>query len=143
MSGPVVDRSYPCINVRVESPDGTMFVTIMENEGMLPFKVLVHIGKSGSSLAAWANCAAEFVSEAIPRLGFNTVIARLLGITSDKVAFASDAVTDNGIVTVKSGPEAIAYALIKYRLFKYRELNKNLGLDEDGDEDNYRGPSAA
>jgi len=140
-SGSVIDdKMYPCINVRVESPDGTMFVTIMEN-GEMPFKVLVHIGKSGSSLAAWANCAAEFVGEAIPRLGLNTVIGKLLGISSDKISYTPD--SEGGVVTVKSGPEAIAYALIKYRLFKHRELLLSLGVEDGDDEDSYRGPSAA
>lgn len=139
----ISDTVYQSVNVRVESPDGTMFVTIMEGEGLLPFKVLVHIGKSGSSLAAWANCAAEFVSASIPRLGLNTVIAKLLGTTSDKISYTPDSVNGDGVVTVRSGPEAIAYALIKYRLYKHRELLKKLDIEDDDGEDNYRGPSAA
>jgi hypothetical protein len=147
MAGREVDTIGPMLNslnVKIESPDGTMFVTITEDGNDSPVKIFVHIGKSGSSLAAWANCAVEFIAEAIPRIGLNAVIARLLGITSDKVSYTTDSVTDEGVVTVKSGPEAIAYALIKYRLFKHREHLRKLGVDEsDFDETDYRGPSAA
>jgi hypothetical protein len=135
---------FNSINVRVESPDGTMFVTVMENEGALPFKVLVNIGKAGTSLAAWANALADFVSESIPRLGVNGVVAMLLNIRSDKVSFTPDTWTRDGIVTVRSGPEAIAYALIKYRTEKHRDFMKGLGISEDDNlEDFFRPANSA
>ena len=134
---------FNSINIRVESPDGTMFITVLENEGNLPFKILVHIGKAGTSLSAWADALAEFVSEALPRIGVNSVIAMLLNIRSDRVAFIKDTWTrgDDGVIVVRSGPEAIAYALIKYRTEKHRDFMKGLGIREDDDLEDYFRPA--
>lgn len=139
------EEVFRSINIKVESPDGTMFVTVMENEGTFPFKILVNIGKAGSALNAWATCLADFVSDALPRIGVNSVINRLMNITSDKSPTATpDTVSNDGVVYVRSGPEAIAYALIKYRTERQRELMRNLGIrDEDDLEDFYRPANSA
>lgn len=133
---------FNSINIRVESPDGTMFITVMENEGKMPFKILVNIGKAGTSLSAWATALADFVSEALPRIGVNAVVALLLNIRSDRVSFIRDTWSNSeGVITVRSGPEALAYALIKYRTEKHREYMKSLGIGEDDDLEDYFRPS--
>ena len=133
------EEVFKSINVKIESPDGTMYVTILENEGLMPFRVMINIGKAGSPLNAWAYALADFVSDALPRIGLNSVISKLLSIHSDKVAIVPDTLTNEGIITVRSGPEAIAYALIKYRTEKQREYHKRIGINEDDDfEDHFR-----
>lgn len=135
---------YSCINIRVESPDGTMYVTVVENEGKMPFKVFVNIGKAGSPLMAWATALCDFVSEALPRVGVNGVVAMLLNVRGDRISYITNtwaATEENEKVAVHSGPEAIAYALIKYRSEKHREFMKSLGINEDDDLEDYFRPA--
>jgi hypothetical protein len=138
------EEVFKSINVKVESPDGTMYVTVLENEGTVPFRVIVNIGKAGSALNAWASCLADFVSDALPRVGVNSVIAKLLNVRGDRVSFVPNTWTHDGLVTVHSGPEAIAYALIKYRTEKQRECLRNMGISEEDDlEDFFRPANSA
>jgi hypothetical protein len=136
------EEVFSCMNVRVESPDGTMYVNIMEDEKKNPFKIIIHIGKAGSNLSAWASALADFVSEVLPRIGVNGTVAMLLNIRSDKIAMATNAWTAEKSEVVHSGPEAIAFALIKYRAEKHREFMKSLGIGEDDDLEDYFRPAS-
>jgi hypothetical protein len=138
------EEVFKSMNVKIESPDGTMYVTVMENEHGVPFKIMVNIGKAGSSLNAWAAIVADFVSDTITRVGVNSAIAKLLNVSSDKVSYTPDSVTNDGVTTIRSGPEAIAYALIKYRTERQRELMRKLGIrEEDNLEDFFRPSNTA
>ena len=39
--------------VKVQTPDGTMYLIIMENEHGMPSRVDIQIGKSGTNIRAW------------------------------------------------------------------------------------------
>jgi hypothetical protein len=108
---------------RAESPDGTVFTTIIENREGRPVEVLIQIGKTGTQMRSWSEALANAISVAL-RAGveLQNVIPVISGITTDRVRRFGD-----GII-IRSGPEAVAYALIKYLQAKSRERES---LDDD------------
>lgn len=104
----------PNVTIRVRTPDGTMFVSICEYNGN-PTQVLVHIGKSGHSLQAWADALARMVSLAL-RSGVSVqkIITEISQITTDRRAFS------NGI-SVYSGPDGVTHGLLQYLASKRRD----------------------
>jgi hypothetical protein len=97
----------PSVSVRVETPEGTMFVHIVEENDM-PVMVLVNIGKAGTNVAAWGDALARMVTKTLPKIGVMGAIEELSGITSGKITRLK-----RGIVC-RSGPEGLALALLTY-----------------------------
>lgn len=108
------DIAYRTVSVQVGTPDGVMFVHVVENEKGFPIQVLINIGKSGSNLAAWADAIARLVTRLLPHIGITGVIEEVSGITSSQLRQR-----ENGEVT-RSGPEGLAIALLKYSAEWYR-----------------------
>ncbi len=120
------EDSFTALNIRVESPDGLMFVTVAENQAGKPWIVLINIGKNGANLMAWANAMAQMVTNSLQHgVSIVTIANDLLGNTSDKAIR-----TPNGL-TIGSGPEALAFALLTYAAEKTAELQRTLGNDDD------------
>lgn len=110
------------ISVRVPTPDGTAFVNIIEDENGKPMHIIVNIGKAGVSVAAWAEATSRLLTMLLERgVTLNELIDELSSITSEKVKIMSD----NS--KIRSGPEGIAVAFIKYRHGKFNDLKKTLG----------------
>jgi len=108
-----MDQTFPTLSVRVETPDGTMFVHILEDEKGLPCKVNINIGKAGTNLSAWADASARLVSRLLPNV--HGVIEELTGLTCSRFKRMPHG------EMIRSGPEGIAYALLKYNGMKYKE----------------------
>ena len=108
-----MDTNYKSFSVRVETPDGTMFVHILEDENEIPQKVIINIGKAGTNLTAWADAAARLVSRLLPNV--HGVIEELTGLTTARYSRLP-----KGEI-IHSGPEGIAYALLKYRGERYKD----------------------
>ena len=85
-----------------------------------PITISVTIGKSGSSVAAWAHAISELLNIVIATTGIDTAISILENITTQHISL-----NDNG-VQVRSTPEAIAFALIEYRRMKQKEERKRM-----------------
>ena len=120
------------LTIQVKSPDGTMFVTINEDENGKPIAIWISIGKAGASVAAWAVSMARILTLALDKgATISELCVELSGQTTDKVRITGDG------EYVRSGPEGVFVALMKYKRDKYDELTKTLGdTDERG-----RGPS--
>jgi hypothetical protein len=103
--------AFASSSIRVDTPDGTMYVFVMEDETKVPFKIQVIIGKSGSSVQAWAYGMAELISSmlASKRFTIHDVIVHLSGITTDKYKRLLEG------PEVRSGVEGLVIALLKYR----------------------------
>lgn len=114
-------RALNTSSIKVKTPDGTLFVHIVEERGQ-PTEILLNIGKSGYSLSAWANALARVASLAL-RKG-----ATLSELTQEVSNITSERKTrhQNGI-TVRSGPEGLATALLLYA------RRSNFNSDEDDD----------
>lgn len=93
--------------VRIETPDGTMYVTVVEQHHK-PVEVHLMIGKSGYSVRAWAEAVSRIINLALS-LGARPekIIEELSGITTDKIRITST-------TTIRSGPEGLALGMIKW-----------------------------
>ncbi|HEX9430864.1 MAG TPA: hypothetical protein VF944_10850 [Candidatus Bathyarchaeia archaeon] len=110
----MADKVFPTFSIKVDTPDGRMFVHILENDG-LPVQVLINIGKSGTNLSAWADAVSRMVSQMLKYTSIYVIIEELSGITSSRfIRLAQGEV-------IRSGPEGVAYALVKYRNRKYKD----------------------
>lgn len=103
--------------IKVESPDGVMFVHCTERNDKL-VHVLINIGKAGSAISAWADAMGRMITSALVHQPLSVIIDELSNITADRVTR-----TDSGIF-VKSGPEAVFYALMIYNSHKTKLKKK-------------------
>ena len=105
----------PSYTLRVDTPDGTMWCTIIETNGE-PNEIHAQIGKSGSSIRAWTSALASLATEAIRHgISLNTIAASISEITTDKVKRHGDG------ISIRSGPEGIVYCILRYIEHKKKE----------------------
>lgn len=98
---------------KVETPDGTMYVHILEQHEM-PVGFIVQIGKVGTNVFAWAEAMARMATRALPDIGVHGVIEELSGITTSGLRRLA-----RGEI-IRSGPEGFAYALLRYKQEKFK-----------------------
>ncbi len=108
---------------RIESPLGTMYVTINEDEDGRPFEVFVTLGKAGGAAMADAEAIGRLISLALRSgISMRQIHKQLRGISSDRaVGF--------GESKVLSTPDAIAQVLERY-LQEKEGVQQQLPMDE-------------
>lgn len=122
----MVQEKFDSITIQVPTPDGNMFVTILEGVDGKPIAIQVHIGKAGAPIAAWSNALARIISLALDKgATINDLIEELSSQTSDK-----NRQTTRGEI-VRSGVEGIWIALMQYKRDKFALTSAQLG-DVDG-----------
>ena len=93
---------------QIESPLGTMYVTINEDEQGRPFEVFVALGKTGGAAMADAEAIGRLCSLALRSgVSLRDVHKQLRGISSDRAVGL-------GASKVLSGPDAIAQVIERY-----------------------------
>lgn len=93
---------------QIESPLGTMYVTVNEDEQGRPFEVFVALGKTGGAAMADAEAIGRLISLALRSgLTLRDVHKQLRGISSDRAVGL-------GPNKVMSGPDAIAQVIEKF-----------------------------
>ncbi len=109
------------LTYKVMTPNGVMFVTIVESIDYLkrpvPINILIVIGKSGSAIMAWANMTASLIS----------FLFRKKTDVEDIIAEISMNLSDHSVlqkpgVHIRSEPEGITYALLRYQEDRNRRL---------------------
>lgn len=101
--------------VKCSTPDGSMFFTIVENNGK-PIGVDIVIGKAGSSIQAWAQAISKLITVALRNnIELSAIAEELSGITSDKLSFSGER-------AVRSVPDAITQAILLYLSSKHPAL---------------------
>ncbi len=107
-------QALPAYTVRVETPDGTMFVTIAENvKDNKPILVHIHIGKVGLAVSAWADALSRSITLALKNnISLFKVLEEVSNITTDSLRVLS-----KGMIC-RSGPEGVAIAIMKYHRMK-------------------------
>src|SRR5688572_19566947 len=117
-------------SIRKETPLGTMFVHITEDDRGQPFEVFINLGKAGGSAMADAEAMGRLISLALRSgIPLMEIHKQLRGISSDRAVGL-------GPSKVLSVPDAIGIALYDW----YQE--KQLGVQQDLLRES-RGPSAA
>lgn len=113
---------YDSITIGVNTPDGKMFVAIIEDEGK-PVGINIYIGKAGAAIAAWAEGMSNMATLAMSNgASINDLISELSNQTSSKAV--KDRRSQNNI---RSGLEGVVYALLKYRRERYKQLIADIG----------------
>ena len=114
----IMTDTLPSYTIRVETPDGAMYCTIMEIENE-PVELKIHIGKTGASIYAWTAALAEVINLALKNgVSLNDIAIAISSITTEKLRRL-----ENG-VTIKSGPEGVVYCILKYIREKKKESNR-------------------
>ena len=109
---------------RVETPLGTLYVTITEDDKGQPFEVFMTLGKAGGALMADVEAVGRLISLALRSgIPMSEIHRQLRGISSDRV-------TGLGPTKVLSVPDAIGIAMEKWMQAK-QGIQQDLLQDED------------
>jgi hypothetical protein len=114
---------FRSVNYRVATPDGTMHVTIMDDNNGQPIKILIHIGKAGTAVSAWAYALAEMISLSLESgTPYSKILEQLSSITSG----ATPRIAVGGGAEARSGVEGLWIALMRYRKDKFDDARNKL-----------------
>ncbi len=109
---------------RVETPMGTLYVTITEDDKGQPFEVFMTLGKAGGALMADVEAVGRLISLALRSgIPMSEIHRQLRGISSDRV-------TGLGPTKVLSVPDAIGIAMERWMQAK-QGIQQDLLQDED------------
>jgi ribonucleoside-diphosphate reductase alpha chain len=93
---------------RVETPLGTMYVTITEDDRGQPFEVFISLGKAGGALMADVEAIGRLISLGLRSgIPISAIYRQLRGISSDRAVGL-------GLHKVLSVPDAIGIAIEKW-----------------------------
>jgi hypothetical protein len=119
---------FESVTYQVDTPEGVMFVTIIEGNSGKPLAIDIHVGKSGSTLRAWSQSFARMLTLALDNgATLNDLISELSLQRSDKSRTSSDG------IEITSGPEGVCSAMMKYRADKFNVERVKLGILDDED----------
>lgn len=113
------EHFYNSWNIRVYTPDGTMFVNIIEDHSNEPMRVEIYAAKNGTPLNTWCNCVENLVNQL---LSLKTPIGRIIPLL-DGPNLNKYAQNDNGI-KIYSGPQGIQWALKQYLHMRERDSRR-------------------
>lgn len=106
---PMEKDKFQSLTFRIKSPQGSVYVQIIEREHGKIEKIIVTVGKAGSVINALCGGVAELVTHMLKGgISITDIIITLSGITADKLH------TTNGM-DVHSPIDAIVIALMQYR----------------------------
>ncbi len=116
---------------RVRTPDGTIFVNVVEKEGE-PDSVFLTIGKAGGAVAAWAYALSSIITVALQN-----------GVPLEKILTELSSITSSGTprmlgTPIRSGPEGVYVGLMHYRRARFEKMKQELDGSE---ETEYYGPT--
>ena len=95
--------------IRAKTPDGTLYLMVMQNKDKSIAGFNIAIGKAGAPLAAWTFAVTALMNLAVQKgATIEDLLETLSNITSDRVARSATSVC-------RSGPEGVWQALVKYR----------------------------
>ncbi len=110
---------------RVESPLGTLYVTITEDDKGQPFEVFMSLGKAGGALMADVEAIGRLLSLALRSgIPMAELHRQLRGISSDRAIGL-------GPAKVLSVPDAVGIAIEKWMQEKHEGIQQELLADED------------
>jgi len=111
----MMTESFNSSVIQVGTPDGTMYVTVIEDSTGNPVSIQIQIGKTGTSIRAWTSAITGLINRL---LSYNTPLADII---SDLASHSTSKSSFNRSGSVKSGPDGVVYALFVYQKNKYVE----------------------
>ena len=122
------DRIFNSLTYQIRTPDGMMYVNLLEDKDNSLVMIDVQIGKAGGSLRVWAHTMGRMLTMLLEHGAYiDDLIEELNGQFTDKLAI------HQGGIKVRSGPEGIYVALVKYKSDKYNRLAKELKVDKNNE----------
>ncbi|KKM91112.1 hypothetical protein LCGC14_1231860 [marine sediment metagenome] len=123
MSLPENGSAQDSLTYKVMTPNGVMFITIVESvdyrKRPIPTTLLITIGKSGSAIMAWATMTADLITLLFERkVDLEDIIAVISMNLSDRAALQKPG------IFIRSEPEGIKYALLRYQENRNRRLEE-------------------
>lgn len=115
-------KLYPNVTIAIQTPASSLFIEITEDDFGKPVRIYINAGKSGSEMAAQASAMSQMATLILEKEnGFNELVEHLSGITSSSIRVDKDG------IQVRSVPEGLYLALMKYKQLKYTELTSYIG----------------
>lgn len=109
-----MNETFDTSVIKVRTPDGKMFVSVMEDASGKPFKIAIQIGKNGSAIRSWTESVSNLISRLLEvNTPLSSIINDLSSLSTDRVSFNADGI-------VRSGPDGVVYALFVY--MKHRQV---------------------
>jgi hypothetical protein len=116
----MTEETYETKTMKCSSPDGTVYVQVLEDKSCEPIHVIVTIGKTGAAVRAWSEALAALISTLLRHnVSIFEIIAELSEHTSDKMVRHNG---KGGLVKIRSGIEAITYCLHRYNEGRFDEI---------------------
>lgn len=113
--------SLPSSSIKIQTPEGTLFVHIIESPPGIPAKLDLNIGKAGSAVLAWAHAFAKVASICLRNgIPISAIADEISGINTDRITTSLDRI-------VRSGPDGIAQAILIYLESKKPKITKHRG----------------
>lgn len=122
------ETQFKSLTIEVKTPEGSLFVSFVEDDNGKPIMIDVKLGKAGAAIQAWAMCLTRVMTLALDK---GATIEDILEETSGQRADGGRPNGHKGSVVITSGPEAIAWAIMEYKRERFAETRKQLGLDDD------------
>src|SRR3990167_4090680 len=120
------EHPNPSFTIKVKTPDGTLFVTIIE-ENETPRQIIMIIGKAGTRIQAWADALGRMITLLLQsNTDIYAILQEISGITT-----ANRATHISG-VNIRSGPEGLAYAIMVYIKERNRGRHERIARLDDG-----------
>ncbi len=124
-------RVLPGYTYRLETPMGTMFVTVNENGDDEPFEVFMHTAKAGSETAAISEAIGRLISYILRLLSPVPPHDRLKEIVRQLEGIGGGRSLGLGPNRVRSLPDGIAQVLVDYLHDRHGELKGSRAEDDD------------
>lgn len=116
---------YNSSTYRIYTPDGTMFINMIEDTNRQVIAIDIQVGKAGGSLRAWAHCFGRLLTMALEHgASIEEIAAELSSQTSDRSKRYA-----NGI-QVRSGPEGVYTAIMMHKHSRFDEQSREMNLEE-------------
>lgn len=120
-----ISDAIPTFSYKVATPDGDMFVHIMEEIPGKPTGIALNIGKVGHSVFAWASAVASLATVMLQSgISIHKVLEQVSGLTTERRTHQR-----NGVY-IRSGPEGVAYAIMLHIRKQSEEREKEYNDDE-------------
>lgn len=103
----MIQNKFDSVNFRIPSPSGDVNIIINEQFPSKIYNVVILVGKSGTEVRALCDALSRMITFSVQNKSLVEVIDELSSITSDKIR-------DIKGIKVRSIPEAVFLALIKY-----------------------------
>lgn len=105
-----------CIVYDVPTPDGTLYLTIIEDDKGNAIAIRIAIGKAGTVVRSWTEAVMLLANRYLEKGGtIHDIIEALSDLATSRIMYTY------GKVPIRSGPEGIVYALTRYVQKKYRD----------------------